>query len=411
MNTYQKISERGQAIVYLVLGLVVFFGFVALAIDGGMVLADRRHAQNAADASSLAGAGKAATYLNGQSCPQSFSCNNAAEWDAVQSAIGRAGTNSFVIDNNITDNNGAVAECIKTETKVYLNVTVEISSTTPSNFLQLVYPDSLRNQVEAIAQVRPEQPIGLDDAVIGLNPGVCNGHDGVTVGGDAETIVKGGDIFSNGCISGDGSAGSATVITGTAEGHYLSPGNIDWNPEPTITGSTIEERDYYIDPPKLDESGNCDESLGHVYNVNHLDETLDPGLYCVKGNLNIEKDITGKDVTIYMLNGNLVYNGNATVNISAPDDDSTSDYLPAIKGLLIYGSPGHSITLNGTSSDTFTGLIYAPGSDINLSGNADTIFNGQVIGWNVKITGTNNMGVNYDACKGYLKKPAIDLYK
>lgn len=56
MNTKHFNSEKGQAIVYLVIGLVVFLGFVALAIDGGMVLADRRDAQNATDASALAGA-------------------------------------------------------------------------------------------------------------------------------------------------------------------------------------------------------------------------------------------------------------------------------------------------------------------------------------------------------------------
>ncbi len=63
MNTKPQNSEKGQAIVFLVIGLVVFLGFVALAIDGGMALADRRHEQNAADAASLAGGGKAALDL------------------------------------------------------------------------------------------------------------------------------------------------------------------------------------------------------------------------------------------------------------------------------------------------------------------------------------------------------------
>jgi hypothetical protein len=109
-----------------------------------------------------------------------------------------------------------------------------------------------------------------------------------------------------------------------------------------------------------------------------------------------------------MLSGNLVYNGNASVNLSAPTNPNAS---PEIPGVLIYNLSGDSITLNGTSADTFTGLIYAPKSDISLSGNADTIFNGQIIGWNVKITGTNNMGVNYDECTGYIRAPFIELYR
>ncbi len=47
-------------LVLLVLGVVVLFGFAALAVDGGMVYSDRRHAQMGSDASSLAGGGAAA---------------------------------------------------------------------------------------------------------------------------------------------------------------------------------------------------------------------------------------------------------------------------------------------------------------------------------------------------------------
>jgi uncharacterized membrane protein len=56
-------SESGQVLVLLVLGVVVLFGFAALAVDGGMVYSDRRHAQMGSDASSLAGGGAAALYM------------------------------------------------------------------------------------------------------------------------------------------------------------------------------------------------------------------------------------------------------------------------------------------------------------------------------------------------------------
>src|SRR5690606_4536767 len=49
-------DERGQTLVQVALMLVVLLGFAALAIDGGMVYAERRHMQNAADAGALAGA-------------------------------------------------------------------------------------------------------------------------------------------------------------------------------------------------------------------------------------------------------------------------------------------------------------------------------------------------------------------
>ena len=49
--------EEGQVLVLLVLGMIGLLAFTALAIDGGMILVERRSAQNAADASSLTGSG------------------------------------------------------------------------------------------------------------------------------------------------------------------------------------------------------------------------------------------------------------------------------------------------------------------------------------------------------------------
>lgn len=102
-------SESGQAIVYLVLGLVVFFGFVALAIDGGMALAERRHAQNAADAASLAGGGQAAAYLDNHNNMNDFwSCGdsrvNVAEVVARDAAQDRAASNGYEIKFTGADN-------------------------------------------------------------------------------------------------------------------------------------------------------------------------------------------------------------------------------------------------------------------------------------------------------------------
>jgi uncharacterized membrane protein len=52
-NTHH--SESGQILLILTVGIVALLGFLALAVDGGMIYADRRFDQNAADASSFAG--------------------------------------------------------------------------------------------------------------------------------------------------------------------------------------------------------------------------------------------------------------------------------------------------------------------------------------------------------------------
>lgn len=47
-------SERGQAIVLIVLAIIGMLGFAALAVDLGRVFAERRRAQSAVDAAALA---------------------------------------------------------------------------------------------------------------------------------------------------------------------------------------------------------------------------------------------------------------------------------------------------------------------------------------------------------------------
>ncbi len=49
-------SERGQALILIALAVIGLFAFAALAIDGTRVYSNKRHAQNAADTSVLAGA-------------------------------------------------------------------------------------------------------------------------------------------------------------------------------------------------------------------------------------------------------------------------------------------------------------------------------------------------------------------
>jgi uncharacterized membrane protein len=56
-------SEKGQAAVLLALAFVALLAFAALAIDGGMVYSNRRHAQNGSDSASLAGGSAAALYM------------------------------------------------------------------------------------------------------------------------------------------------------------------------------------------------------------------------------------------------------------------------------------------------------------------------------------------------------------
>ncbi|MBN2147043.1 MAG: Tad domain-containing protein, partial [Anaerolineales bacterium] len=166
----KQTSERGQAIIFLVLGIVVFMGFVGLAIDGGMAMADQRQAQNISDSSALAAAGLTALELENRHVYYSqWNCNSSNVQAAIQTglttAISRAAANGFEIDENIADFNGVVAECGQDTNNGYvdrwIDFTVQVSDTTTTSFIQLFYPSAVNVRTEAVTRIRPRMPLAF----------------------------------------------------------------------------------------------------------------------------------------------------------------------------------------------------------------------------------------------------------
>ena len=84
-------TERGQALILFVLSLAVLLGFVAMSIDVGLILHERRQLQNTADSAALAGVIElpGSTVL-AESKAQEWAANNGidlAEGDEIQITI------------------------------------------------------------------------------------------------------------------------------------------------------------------------------------------------------------------------------------------------------------------------------------------------------------------------------------
>ncbi len=417
-------SESGQVLVLLVLGVVVLFGFAALAVDGGMVYSDRRHAQMGSDASSLAGGGAAALYMeNHYVIYGNFTCSNANVIAAQNStdpdnpgakmaAIARAADNDYSIDEDIADTHGVTTECgIESHggwADKYIDIKTMITSETETSFAQFVFNGIMRNTVEAITRVRPRSPAVYGHAIVALNPAACQGQqNGAGFHGTADVNVTGGGIFSNGCLSADGGP-SVSVTDGTV--NYVSevdePGKFDPVAE---VSEALPPSSYIIPPP------NCAHADAWNGTGNQLEalSPLEPGLYCVTGDLKINGGtFTGTDVTIYMADGDLTINGNATVILDSSEADP--DPTPAIPGVLIYApqSNDEDILLNGTGDSSFIGTVYAPGADVTLLGNSETIaFHTQIIGWNVEVGGTAGADVVFNAPEQFSRPALLELYK
>lgn len=410
-------SERGQAIVLVMLGFVVLLGFAALAVDGSMVYSDRRYTQNAADAASLAGGSDAAIileneYVNFGNWDQ---CNNpdidTAMQEAVDGAIARAADNSYIIHEDASLEysyergvleGAANAECFDIPADEdsfpdrYIDVRTRITSQTDTAFAHFIFGGQMLNTVDAVTRVRPRMPYVYGNAIVALNPAGCSGQqNGAGFHGNAGTIVHGGGVYSNGCLRGDG---GTTIFVEDGQVGYGE----EWNGNGSFDPAPLPAPHLPPDAYQLEQEPNC---TGNTHTAaqflaassgDGIDGETEGRLWCVTGDLriNAQDTSTTHGVTIVMVDGELRINGGAVVNWSAPPD--FPDPTPGIAGLVLYApltNPG-PIELTGGAGTDFTGTVLAPGADINVLGNQEfNAIHAQIIGLNVEIGGTAAVNV------------------
>jgi hypothetical protein len=96
--------------------------------------------------------------------------------------------------------------------------------------------------------------------------------------------------------------------------------------------------------------------------------TLNPGLYVIKSGAMIFNSgwtVTGTGVTFYLVdqNATITFNGGVNANLSAPTSGTYANILmfePA-------GLSNSQLPINGSSGDSFAGLIYLPSRDVTIN--------------------------------------------
>ena len=396
-------NQKGQALILIVFAVVGLIGLTALAVDGGMAYSERRQAQNAADSAAL---DAALSKIRGGS------------WQSE--GLVRAASNGF--DNNGSTNTVAVRNPPTTgcndQTGPYTGnaqyVQVVIHLSTQTFFGPVVGINEVNNCVEAIARAKPAdvQPMVFGNAIVALKP---NGSKTFWMHGNPGMTTIGGGVFVN----------SSTDCGFTSNGvPDLTTPNITMVASdscPTMAGVGISYNAPQATYPPIDLpnpvcSGNA------VKNGNTLSPgtvsgnfppsgvtVLNPGVYCVNGNfrLNGHDTMSGDEVVIVMNSGDIHWNGNGSLNLSAPTSGP-------FKGLLIYFpmSNPSEVRINGTNDQSWTGTILAPASPIVLLGTADSdAFHSQIIGYTVEIGGTFDGIVRYNDNENYdsLVPPQVEL--
>lgn len=400
---YHKKSEKGQALILIVLAIVGMIGLTAMAVDGGMAYSDRRQSQNAADASALNAA--LAKIHDG-------------DWHAE--GLVRANSNNF--DNNGTTNtvqvnNPPAAGCNGINGPYAGNgeyVQVVIRSATQTYFGPVVGMPEVKNCVEAIARAKPStvQPMAFGNAIVSLKP---TGTSTQWMHGGPDVTAIGGGIFVN------SSTDCGLTINGTPNVTTPNITMVAGESCPHLTGSGINYNAPQIPyPPTGLPNPVCNGAAvktGNTLSPGTWSDSfppsgvtqLNPGVYCVNGSftLNGNDTLTGSEVLIVMNSGNIHWNGNGALDLSAPTSGP-------FKGLLIYFPMSNTseVRINGTNDQLLTGSILAPASPIVLLGTAGTdAFHTQVVGYTVEFGGTFDGTIRYDDEENYAAAvpPQIEL--
>jgi Flp pilus assembly protein TadG len=377
-------DERGQVMALTILCLAVLIGFVAFAIDVGMLLHAKRVMQTAADSAAIAGA---AEYIAGDDYV------TAARVDASQNGVTNGVNNSTVTVNGP---NGPLTGPFA-GTPGYVEVIVSQPQPTllMSVFEALVKNPPMRTMTVSARAVATAlaSPTGLfalnptppgitmsNGASLGL-PGagiLVNAQGSGAVSGVAGTTIDAGTLGVVGTIA-DGGAIDLTLIPAPVTGisfvnnplsSSVTPPSFNLAsclPDPHIAGGSGQGFGPTT-PDGIECFNGLTISTGATPNV------FAPGIYVINGNLTVtgsQGGITGTGVTFYFPPGGGSYSdgGGHLVDLTAP---TSGPYA----GILFYQDPSNASPMNITSDATWNlnGVVYLPSGSLNLTGGISPSF-------------------------------------
>jgi hypothetical protein len=434
MNTNQK-NSKGQIIVIFALALIVLLAATALAVDGSMAYNDRREDQSVADSAALAGAG-AAVQLTKDHMPLDFYCGSPLAAHATVAAIlaaqnTAASSGVTLIHNDNT--NGVTVTCGSDQFRKWLDVKIVVTTDTPTTFARMISRNTLRTRVEATTRVYPKQTLAFGNALATLGNSCGYGVGGIDLKGGSTVTALAGGVFSNSCIVGPNN--SSFIMTSGENVAYYGANGFNG----TVTGGSLFHSPEQLPPLELPANPCTNTSPTWLtmtsagtyspgyYNgitvakdIHNTDGTvLQPGLYCVKGNIVAQGQsvLTGHKVTIYMMNGNIDFAANATINLTSPDcenPDATCGVPPAIRGILIYFNPAYQRTLSfAPSAESYLeGTILGTTTTVNLIGHADpNAIHSQIVCNNFYANGNTNLTINLNGSETYQNPSSLEMLK
>jgi Flp pilus assembly protein TadG len=385
-------SDRGQALVLIVLSAVLIFGAVGLVVDTGWARFRQQAAQAAADSAALAAAQWASNVStsptcgsNGVICQSATACPTSLTSPAttsVQAGCLYAQQNGFTAGGK---QNVTIAANVTTpfsNAAVNYWVTASVTETQTELFSAVFGNRFLNAGAHATAAIVPTGGGGCIYVMQATGSSVTNSGNALIDSGCGIYINSNGPspVTMSGTSTIETTGGAKTNIVSSSEGTFSGSATI--TPAPNLGTSAVLDPFISMPAPSI---GSCTYSAPVVVTSNTTlpygtycggiitsgteTITLSPGLYIIEGGITESGSptFTGTGVTLYFKTGGIVGSGTGTFNLSAP---TTGTY----QGVVLFEDRSNSsgITLSGSTGTQVSGLVYMPAGNLTYSGDSGT---------------------------------------
>ncbi|HXB63168.1 MAG TPA: pilus assembly protein TadG-related protein [Acidobacteriaceae bacterium] len=406
-------GESGQATIFMVIFMgLIALGFMAFALDAGLLFRQRRMAQAAADAVAYAAANE---LVVGDTTSEQSVANAVAKLNGFDTTLAtNPATVTLATPSSGTFSGSAYVQAtVSKPIKTYLLAAFNHSMSTMTVSAQATAGGGNSSQT-----------------IICLGGGT--GQDLAVAGGATLSVPSGGIVVNS-------SSSNAITVHGSSTLNALTLGTVssDWNNSSNIYGSgsitsstnivqgitstcspTLPPVPTYsscvADPgtsnaavtvgPSSSSGTVCYTSL--TVGGNGRVETLNPGIYVITGTLNFasgangHSNIGGNGVFFYLPStANLVISSGANVNLVAggatESGGGTAPDLGAYDGILLYQASGNTtgITINGGSTTYMQGAVYAPSAAVTVSNGSGATSIGGIYAQSLTVSGNSNLTV------------------
>lgn len=355
--------QRGQAIVMVGLLMIVLFGFVGLAMDGGRGYLDRREMQAAVDAAALAAANNYMNSGNPGQAEQAATSNYALN-ERLYDAPACAGYGSASVLCTFDDPTGHSLRIVMADHSI-AGVTFQVTGIHRIALAVMQVLGAGPTIPVAATATAVARKSGTNGAAIEtLSPGGCpttGGTNSLTFQGSSTTTVT-GDVWSNGVIFDNSNANGGSVagnVVGICPSSPFLTTPTPWSVSgQQANGFNIPDPDY-PQPPLNPNSESWNATSGSV-------ET--PGTYSSNPSISGGHPCYFLDAGVYDFTAGLTDNAGFMSNELRPPDEPnmvTAGTTPNTTTL-----DGTQTVTNGTSSIMVNPLpgAISSGSSITLGG-------------------------------------------